>query len=227
MGVRVRDARRRRGWTQKALGARIGVHPSRISQLERGEGHRAPLEIWFCLGYVLRIPFKAEFWRDALQDVADAGHLKMQELMLRLARGTGRSRSFELATRPADPSLSIDVCVRDDVNRVLTIEECWNTFGNVNASVRSTQRKVAEAAQLAVAIGGEQGPFRVVAVWIIRDTRRNRDLIARYPEVFAATFSGSSSAWVKALTTAAAPPHDLGIVWCDPSATRLFAWRRR
>jgi hypothetical protein len=108
------------------------------------------------------------------------------------------------------------------------IEECWNRFGNVNSSVRSTRRKIAEAEQLAIAIGGEEGPYTVVAVWIVRDTRRNRELLDSYPEVFATAFTGSSAAWVTALARSKArPPDELGLVWCDRNATRLFAWRRR
>lgn len=224
---RIREARLRRGWSQLELGVRIGVTQSRIGQLERGEGERAPLDVWFSLGHVMKMPFKAEFWRDALQDVTDAGHLAIQELMLRLGQATGRARTFELPTRPANPTFSIDVCLRDDIARTLIIEECWNTFGNINASVRSTRRKVAEADQLAIAIGGDRGPYRVAAVWIVRDTRRNREILSRYPEVFASVFLGSATQWVKALMTEGVdPPSDLGLVWCDLRVKRLFAWRR-
>ena len=90
------------------------------------------------------------------------------------------------------------VCVRDDVLRLLNIEECWNSLGNINASVRSTRRKIAEAAQLAVALGGEGGAYRVHACWIVRDTRRNREIVARYPDLFATVFPGSSRQWVRA-----------------------------
>lgn len=185
------------------------------------------METWFALATALRLPLRVEFGRDPVHEPGDAGHLKVQELMLRLARQTGRARMFELATRPTDPSYSIYVCTRDNRQRVLFIEECWNTFGNITASVRSTRRKLAEAERLAVAIGGETGPYRVAAVWTVRDTRRNREILARYPEVFAAAFTGSSRQWVTALTTTdARPPTELGLVWCDGDATRLFSWRK-
>ena len=44
------------------------------------------------------------------------------------------------------------------------------------------------------------------------------------PEVFASRFPGSSR--VEALTRGDPPPAEPGLVWCDVSATRLFAWRR-
>lgn len=228
LGNAVRNARRRRNWSQATLAAKVDLTQSRIAQLERDAVAGSSLEVWFALSQALRLPLRVEFGRDTAQEPEDAGHLGLQELALRLGRLTGRQRTFELATKPANPSFSIDAGVRDDSIRVLFIEECWNTFGNVNAAVRSTRRKIAEAEQLAIALGGEAGPYRVAAVWIVRDTRRNRDIVARYPEVFAAAFTGSSRHWVRALTKAAVePPVELGLVWCDLRATRLFAWRKQ
>jgi hypothetical protein len=93
-------------------------------------------------------------------------------------------------------------------------------------------RKLAEAEEHATALWGMQ-PHRVAGCWIVRDSRRNRQLLQRYPEVFPSRFEGSSRGWVEALTICAAaakpvePPREPGLVWCDASATRLFAWRRR
>jgi hypothetical protein len=62
---------------------------------------------------------------------------------------------------------------------------------------------------------------------VVRATARNRALLARYPEVFAARFPGSSARWVRALTTGEAPPGQPGLVWAIVDAARVFAWRRR
>lgn len=227
LGGRVKSARVRRKLNQRELGAKADLDQSRISQIERGDGAGVSLEVWYALGDALGMPLRVEFGRDATEEPLDAGHLGMQELSLRLGRETGRGRTIELPTKPASPSLSVDVCLRDDVQRVLIIEECWNSFGNINASIRSTRRKIAEAEELAVAIGGERGPYRVAAVWIVRDTRRNREILGRYPDVFASAFTGSSAAWVRALNNASAQaPNELGLVWCDVRATRLSAWRK-
>jgi hypothetical protein len=157
---------------------------------------------------------------------ADAGHLAIQELVLRLARTAGAKRFFELATRPAEPWRSADVGMRVDRHRCLVLCECWNTIGDVGAAARSTARKVAEAEQLAVVTGGEK-PYRIASCWVVRATRRNRELVGRYPEVFAARFPGSSAGWLAALTRGDEPPTEPGLVWCDVAATRVFAWRRR
>jgi len=81
---------------------------------------------------------------------------------------------------------------------------------------------------------GDERPHRIAGCWVVRDVERNRRLIARYPELFGTRFPGSSASWVRALggatgdsaTPRSAPPEELGLVWCDARATRVFAWRR-
>jgi hypothetical protein len=162
-----------------------------------------------------------------MEEPADAGHLNVQELILRLGRAAGRPRTFELATRPSNPSASADVGLHDPRHGALILVECWNSIGDIGAAVRSTTRKVADTEALAVARGGDGRPWRVAAVWVVRATHRNQALVTRYPEIFAARFPGSSAGWVRCLVSGATPPTEAGLVWCDIDATRLFAWRRR
>jgi hypothetical protein len=183
--------------------------------------------LWIRIGLALGQPFAASFTKPLgeTRQPIDAGHLAMQEYLLSLARSTGRAATFELPTRPSDPSHSIDVCVRDTRRRVLIIEEAWNTFGDLGGAIRATHRKQAEAADLAATIG--DGPsFRVATVWVVRDNANNHALVARYPEILGAAFPGSSRAWVKALTSDAAPPTRPGLAWFDPGTRRLHEWRR-
>ena len=163
--------------------------------------------------------------RDALEEPADAGHLAVQELVLRTGRRAGYQGSFELPTRPADPRRSTDVGLRDDRRRRLLLVEVWNTFGDIGAAARASSRKVTEAEGLAATSSDE--PYLVATCWVVRATRRNRELVARYPELFERRFPGSSARWVRALTQGTEPPSEPGLVWADARATRLFAWRRR
>lgn len=226
IGGRVASARKVRGWSQGEFAQRIGVTQARVSQIEAGEGGGVPAHIWFAAADALGMPLRFEFGRDPLQELEDAGHLELQEFMLKLGRRTGRSRSFELTIK-ASPGYSVDVGLRDDAQRLLILEECWNTFGNLGASVRSTRRKLAEMEELAIAIGGERGPYSVAACWVIRDAPRNRAVIERYPQIFDATFAGSSLGWARALSKPGTrPPSGLGVVWCDPRAERVWPVRR-
>jgi hypothetical protein len=185
------------------------------------------METWQRIGLALERPLVVTFPRDTREEPTDAGHLRIQELLLRLGRRNGWTTTFELSTRPSDPTASADVGLGDVHHRTLILVECWNTIGDIGAAARSTARKVAEAQQLAVVRGGDEEAWRVASVWVVRAPRRNRSLVARYPEVFAARFPGTSVGWVRALTDGREPPRQPGLVWCDVACTQLFAWRRR
>ena len=225
LGATIRSARVRRRLTQDALARRIGISQSEMSRIELGHGHGVRIEIWLALAPELGLQPRFELARDWRESPADAGHLAIQELLLRLARLSGCPPTFELPIRPDDPGRSIDVFVRDDSRRRLLVEEAWNSFGDIGAGARSFDRKLAAARDLAIAIGGER-PYTVGGVWIVRATKRNRELVARYQEVFAARFPGSSSGWVGTLKARLPPPDEPGLVWCNVLATDLYAWRR-
>jgi transcriptional regulator with XRE-family HTH domain len=223
----VRSARLNLRLTQAELGDRVGVRQGWISRIELGHGQGVTLELWVALGMVLGQPLAITFSRPPGQarGPSDAGHLAMQERLLDLARRTGRTAAFELPTRAADSRYSIDVCVRDARHRVLIVQEAWNTFGDLGAAVRSTNRKTAEATDLA-AVVDEGTPYRVAVVWVVRSTAANRMLAARFPHIFRSAFPGSSRSWVRALADGEDPPAAAGLVWLDPATGRISEWRK-
>lgn len=225
LGSQIRQSRTRRHWTQAKLGETVGLGRSTISAIERGFGGAHTLDTWQRVAVALERPLRIELMRDALEAPRDAGHLAIQDLLLRVARAAGFSGKFEMATRPSDPAHTADVVLRHDLQRLLILVECWNTIGDIGNAARSTNRKVAELRQLAVVIGRERA-YQVGACWVVRSSRRNQELVRRYEAVFAARFPGSSRSWLRALATGATPPIDPGIVWSDVAATKLIAWRR-
>ncbi len=189
----------------------------------------APLQTWVALGIALGRPLAVSFSRPLGEQrgAVDAGHLEIQEHILRLAHATGRHGTFELPTRPADPARSTDVGIRDDRNRALIQVECWNTFGDLGAAIRATHRKAAEAAAQAIASTvADTDPYRVASVWVVRANAGNRALIARYPHIIDSTFPGSSRRWCRALIEGTDPPAEPGLVWFDPATGRLTEHRR-
>jgi hypothetical protein len=90
--------------------------------------------------------------------------------VLRLSRVAGYGRSFALPTRPANPSRSVDVGLRDDARRRLILLEAVNTVGDLGASVRSSSRKRAEAEALAATRRDGSG-YRVFSCWVVRARR--------------------------------------------------------
>lgn len=215
LGRVVRTERRRRRMTQAALAERVGWSRARISELERGEGLRAPFDVWVAVGLALGRPLAVAFSTSGDESLpADAGHLDLQEALIRLAHRHGWTGTFELPTRPANPSHSVDVCLRDDVARRLIVCECWNRFGDLGAAARSTSRKIADADGLAAALL-DRGPYTVHACWLVRPTAANRALVRRYPGLLASRFTGSSRAWARTLNEGLPPPLDPGLVWFD------------
>jgi transcriptional regulator with XRE-family HTH domain len=214
----LRDARRRRRWTQSGLGSRVGMGGSRIGQLEAGRGGSAPLEAWVRLGIALGRPLAVSFSRDvAPSEPDDAGHLAGQELVLALARRHGRTGLFELPTRPSPrDGGSVDVGIRDDPHRVLILVEVWNRASDLGNASRTSARKVFEVEGLARFRG-----YRIAHCWLFVDTAASRALVRRFPEVLRSQFRGSSIEWVRCLAEGAPPPRDPGLAWVDPRARRI------
>jgi len=225
IGSGLHASRMRRSLTQQEAADRAGVARSTVGRIERGRSGTITLGSIQRVAHALGRPLELSLLRDPREEPADAAHLAMQELLVRLGRAAGLVPVLELPTRPANPTRSVDVALRDDRRHCLLLLEAWNTFGDVGAAIRATDRKRAEAEALAVARWGQQ-PCRVAVGWIIRSTTRNRRLLARYPSLFAIRFSGSSAALVGAITTGAEPPPHPALAWCDAGITRLFAWRR-
>jgi transcriptional regulator with XRE-family HTH domain len=222
VGGEARRERRRHRRSQRQVADTIGIDQSRLSQIERGFGDQVPLELWVALGVALGRPLAVSFSKglDPAANLADAGHLEIQEHVLALASATGRPGTFELPTRPDDPSRSTDVGIRDPERHLRILVECWNTFGDLGAAIRSTTRKSAQAT-------ATWPDDRIATVWVVRASAANRAMLARYPHLFASTFDGSSRRWVGALTNGGAPPDRPGLVWFDPGTRRLVEWRGR
>ena len=226
-GREVRLSRRRRRLHQKTLAAKVGISQGRLAEIEAGKGTGTPPEVWFALAEALGRYLRFEFARDPLTELVDAGHLRIQELVIRLAKAAGWEASFEARTG-GDSGRSVDVRLIDRRGRRIVIVECWNTFGDLGAANRSSNRKVEDAEARAVAIAGDGDQFEVGLCWVVRDTTANRELMNKYGHILEARLPGSSVAWVGALTTPGAPmPKQPGLVWCDNQGTRLFARRSR
>jgi len=225
-GQAVRDARRRRRTSQATLAGSVGISRPRLADIEGGSGAGAPLQTWFSLAKALRMYLRFEFGRDPQQDLRDAGHLDIQELLLRVGKEGGWERAFEAKSGSWASDRSVDVRLLDRKGRRLVVGECWNTFGDIGDAGRSSSQKVRDAQQQAIAIAGEGEPFEVGLVWMVRDTRANRALVSRYPQIFESRFPGSSRAWLEALMHGGPLPSEPGLLWCDLRATRLFVRRR-
>jgi transcriptional regulator with XRE-family HTH domain len=228
LGREVRLTLKRRHQTHAELGERVGISRARVSELARGEGASAPLAVWIRLGLAIDRPLAVSFSRSLdTHGPRDAGHLAAQELVLRLVRQAGRKADFESPTRPADPSRSIDVAIRDDRARTIIVVEIWNRLDDLGAAARASSRKVSEAERLTVAAARDGKAYRVTLCWLLVDTSANRRLVGRYPEIMRSRFPGSSVAWARCIVEGAPPPHEPGCAWIDPRSDRVMPLRLR
>src|ERR1700690_1024588 len=108
LGGQVAESRRRRAWSQAALAAQVGLSQSSVSLVELGGGGAMSLDAWQRVGLALDRPVRIELSRDVREEPADAGHLAIQELVLRVGRAAGSRATFELPTRPSTPAHSTD-----------------------------------------------------------------------------------------------------------------------
>lgn len=220
-GRELQAARLRRHLSQAVVARRAGLSRSRLAEIEGGDGCHALLDRWFAIVNALGLYLRFEFGRDPQAELRDAGHLDIQELVVRVAAAGWKAEWESRSGRR-----SVDVRLEDRQRRRILIVECVNTLGDLGEAMRSSDFKVREAEQKAVAIAGGGEPFEVGLVWVVRDSRANRELVRRYWRLLDSRFTGSSVEWVRALVVGRPMPKRSGLVWCDVRATRLFARRR-
>jgi transcriptional regulator with XRE-family HTH domain len=226
LGIGLRDARRGAGRTQAEIGHAAGVSQGLVSRLERGCGVGASVETWACLAAAVGEQFVAFLDRAPGADrPRDIEHLRRQSALVELASAGGWSALPELAIDPGPQrSRSIDVALVRAVTGEAVVAEIWDWFEDVGASLRSLDGKVtglaarlaADLTQVARSGPTEESAWRVKGLFVVRDTRRNRLLVAELRPLFAARFDGSSIAWIRALgSPAAAMPDGHGFLWSD------------
>ena len=88
LGGQIRAVRLRRGWSQATVALRAGLGRQIIGRAERAIG---PIDVETLerIAVTLDVPLILDFGPDREAGVKDAGHLAMQELILRLARAAG------------------------------------------------------------------------------------------------------------------------------------------
>jgi transcriptional regulator with XRE-family HTH domain len=214
LGVALRDARQRAGLRQADVAHAAGLSQPRVGELERGLGSGASLETWALAAAAVGEQLVAFLeLAPGATPPRDVEHLRRQAALIELASGGGWRAIPELALdRGAPRSRSIDVALMRLDRREAIVAEIWDWFDDVGASLRSLDaRREALADRLAREHGGE---WTIRAMFVVRRTRRNEQLIGDLRALFAARFPGSSRTWLAALgqREQAMPPDD-GFLW--------------
>ena len=214
LGRALLNGRRASNTTQAAAAGVAGISQSCWSDLERGRGASVALRVWVRAADALGSDFRA--YLEAASDSAqprDAVHLRHQELVASTAARVGwsiRPEQHVVGAGVADLMLTRG-------GRTALIE-IWNWLADVGDAFRSWDRKLERLRTSDPAASG---------CWVIRGTRRNRQLIADHRTLFAARFPASGAAWLRALERLHAPmPADPALLWVSVGGDRLFAARR-
>jgi transcriptional regulator with XRE-family HTH domain len=231
LGTALREARTAAGLEQSQVATRAGVSQPLVSHLERGFGSGTTLETWSRVAAAAGEQLVAFLEHTPGTDQPrDLEHLKRQSALVSIAARGGWHAMPELAIDPSRArSRSIDVALIRRPTREAIAAEIWDWFADVGAGFRNIDGKRTTLAERL----GTRGPtgddaWNVRALYIVRDTRRNHELVAQVLPLFAARFPGRPSSWLKALTDPAqALPEGDGLLWSDRAGTALKVSRLR
>jgi hypothetical protein len=191
-----------------------GISQSCWSELERGHGATMSLRVWMrvadAVGSDLRSYLEALPGAEAPRD---AVHLRIQELVASTAVAGGwRAATEQLAGGAGFADLLLS---RGDERALV---EVWTWLADVGDAFRSWERKLERL--------GSAASSPLSGCWILRATRRNRELVAAHRTLFDSRFSARSEAWRAALTDVdASAPQSAGLLWVTVRGDRLYASR--
>lgn len=206
---------------QADVAERSGVSQAWVSRMERGLGRTASLETWASVAAAAGSQL-ASFLENlpGASRPRDYEHLKRQQTVLNVARGGGWTGRAEARIDAWPRSRSIDVLLQRGASAEIAVAEIWDFFDDVGGSWRGLDGKIET-------IRREHPQSRVSGIFVVRATKRNRQLIEEFESMFRQRFPASSGAWLRALTTSAPMPSEPGLLWTDVQGTRLIPTRLR
>lgn len=215
LGKALAGGRDRSQQRQADVADTAGLSPSCWSDLERGKGARMSLRVWMRAADAVGSDLRAYLEHLPGTDrPRDAMHLRIQELVASIASG-GAWRIGPEQTVGGIGFADMLLARRD----ARALVEIWTWLADVGDAFRTWQRKLDAFAATSAT--------RPAGCWVLRATRRNRELVATHRTVFAARFPGSGRAWLRALANPSAePPHEPALLWVTVRGDRLFAARR-
>lgn len=230
LGAALKDARKLAGLSQAAAARRAGISQATWSSLEVDRDARYTLATWDRAAHAVGTALSAYLPQASAADQPrDAVHLRNEELVLRTARPGGwRGAPEQALDRELTRSRHGDVVLSRQ--RAALMEWCLvevvDWVADVGESVRDFGRRLAALDRYAVArMRGDAVPHSG-GIWLLRATRRNRDLVNEHRHFFRGRFPGSARAWLASLTDTMTPlPNEPALLWVDVKGTRIFAVR--
>jgi transcriptional regulator with XRE-family HTH domain len=212
--------------SQAGVAERAGLSQGHVSHLERGRGRTASIETWAMVAAAVGEQLVGFLERAPGADVPrDIQHLRRQSALISIAAPGGWWALPDLRLdQDARWSRSIDVALVRRATAEAVVAEIWNWFEDVGGALRGLDGKVA-------ALRDQLDPsveWTVRGLFVVRDTRRNRQLMTELGPMFAARFPGNARTWLRALTDPVERlPDGDGLLWSDRTGTSLKASRLR
>jgi transcriptional regulator with XRE-family HTH domain len=228
LGKALRDGRTRAGLTQAQAAARAGFSQGAWSRLETNSDPRYTLATWdraaFAVGTSLHA-YLADISAAGLP--RDAAHLKGQELVLKTAAFGGWHGLPEERLDPeARTSRFGDVVLQRPKLRPkeVALVEIIDWFDDVGAPMRDWPRRLEALEKRSIGrMSSNEDLPTISGCWLVRATKRNRELIAEHSNLFHSRFPGSGPAWLAALTQPhTTMPADAGLLWISVNGERLY-----
>ena len=220
LGVGLRNARATAVMSQAEAATRARISQARWSELERGLGANAPIELWAVVAAAVGVQLAA--FLDAVSGAnlpRDMEHLRRQSAVVERATAGGWSPAPEMPVTRGGTGRVIDVLLTRAPRREAAVVEVWDLLLDVGAAFRSFDEKLA-------AVRARLPGWTVSGAWVLRGTRRNRGLVAELAPLFAARFPADGRTWLAAFDR---PTSALqlapALLWTDATATTLSPWR--
>lgn len=201
VGRGFRALRRRKGWSQRALGARAGVDKSVVCDIEAGRLELVRLPTVRRVARVLGIAVEiAPRW--PIADVArllDADHAALVERVVRHLAAEGWETLVEYTFNDFGDRGAVDVLGWHPGRRALVLVEIKTRVADVQALHAAFDRKVRVVPKLLARDRGWR-PDAVGLLLVVADRHSNRDALRRHTKTFATRFpAGSRQArrWIR------------------------------
>lgn len=196
----VRALRRRMGWTQSMLGARVGVSRQLISRIERGDLAAVPIGTLRRVATELDAALSLQIrWRgEELDRLVDAAHASLQQATSALLISLGWLVRVEVSFNHYGDRGRVDIVAIHPTLRIVLIVEIKAGLGDLQDTLGRLDVKVRLGRRIADDLGWSD-VSAVVPVLVIGDTRAARSVIAHHDALFQRfTVRGRSAlAWLR------------------------------